>query len=112
LTGVVPDGHGEDHTTSEGLAHLCEPTTLLEGRCHNFAEGLLDGVDAHTSDLDDSILNNLVVLDVEASDIAERTSSSTIVCVELRDYGEGLGKELASDSACKYLTMIKLPCSC
>jgi len=31
LTGVVPDGHGEDHTASECLAHLCESAVLLEG---------------------------------------------------------------------------------
>lgn len=112
MPGVVPDGHGEDHTTSECLAHLCEPTTLLEGRGHDLAEGFLDGVDAHTSDLDDSVLDNLVVLDVEASDVAKCAGGGTIVCVELRDYGEGLDKELASDFACKYLTTIELPCSC
>jgi len=31
LTGVIPDGHGEHHTTSECLAHLCKAAMLLEG---------------------------------------------------------------------------------
>jgi hypothetical protein len=31
LTGVVPDGHGEDHTAFKCFAHLCESATLLEG---------------------------------------------------------------------------------
>ena len=90
---IVPDGHGEDHTASECLAHLCESTTLLEGRGHNLAEGFLDGVDAHASDLNNGVLDDLVVLDVKASDVAERASSSTIVGVELRDYSEGLENE-------------------
>lgn len=31
LSRVIPDGHGENHTATECLAHLCESTTLLEG---------------------------------------------------------------------------------
>jgi hypothetical protein len=94
LTGVIPDGHGENHTAFECLAHLCESATLLEGRGHNFAERFFDGVDAHTGDLDDSVLDNLVVLDVETSDVAEGAGGSTVVCVELGDYGERLKRGL------------------
>jgi hypothetical protein len=99
LTGVVPDGHCENHTAFECLAHLCETATLLKGWGHDFAEGFFDGVDAHTGDLDDGVLDDLVVLDVEAGDVAECTGGSAIVCVELRDYGERLEKGLASGFA-------------
>jgi hypothetical protein len=49
--------------------------------------------------LDDGVLDDLVVLDVEAGDVAECTGGSAIVCVELRDYGERLEKGLASGFA-------------
>ena len=111
LTGIVPDGHGKNHTATECFAHLCKSATLLERRSHDLAEGLFNRVDAHTGNLNDSILNDLVVLDVEASDVAERASGSTIICVELRDYSEGLKKGI-SERLCNRLININLPCSC
>jgi hypothetical protein len=78
---------------------LCKSATLLEGRGHDFAEGFLDGVDTHTSGLNDGVLDNLVVLNVEAGNVAKCAGGSTIVRVELRDYREGLDKGLASGFA-------------
>jgi hypothetical protein len=90
LTGVIPDGHGKHHTAFKCLAHLCESATLLEGRGYDLAEGFFDGVDAHTGDLNNGVLDDLVVLDVEAGDVAECAGSSTIIGVELGDYGKRL----------------------
>jgi hypothetical protein len=44
--------------------------------------------------LDDGVLDDLVVLDVEAGDVAEGAGGSTVVCVELGDYGERLKRGL------------------
>jgi hypothetical protein len=40
--------------------------------------------------LDNSVLDDLVVLDVEAGYVAEGAFGGAVVCVELCDYGEGL----------------------
>jgi hypothetical protein len=44
--------------------------------------------------LNNGVLNDLVVLDIEAGDVAECAGGSTVVCVELGDYGEGLERRL------------------
>ena len=97
---VVPEGHDEDHTGVEGIAHLRETTEVLE-RVRVAERGLLrvaervgDGVVlAHARDVRLRVRDHLPVLHVQPPDLGERARRAVVRRVELRDDGE-LGRRV------------------
>lgn len=74
---VVPDGHDEHHALGQGVAHLAEPTALVEDvlvakrRLLLVAIILGDRVAGNTRDGRLRVGDDLAVLDVEALDVGE-----------------------------------------
>lgn len=90
---VIPDGHDENHTLGESLAHLRK--TALLSKNVLIAESLLlggtvvcgDGVALDAGDVRLGVGKDLAVLDVEALDIGKGAAGLD----ELRDDGDLLG---------------------
>lgn len=87
---VVPDGHDEHHALGQGVAHLAEPTALVEDvlvakrRLLLVAVVLRDRVARDARDGGLRVGDDLAVLDVEALDVGELAARGD----ELRDDGD------------------------
>lgn len=85
LAGIVPDGKGEDHATTESLAHGRQAAEF--GSTGRFGETCLRSDDVARGI---SAGEDLAVLDVFAGDRCQSTGWSAIIGVELRDNREWL----------------------
>lgn len=92
---VVPDGQDEDYSASERLSHRGQSTLLLEGvgvtedALLLSAESLRDGVEGvDAGDVDDRVLDDDVVLDVDAADLREGAGVGAVSGEELSDGGD------------------------
>ena len=106
---IIPDTHDEYHTIGKGFAHVRETTVRSEGI--GIAEGRLllgtevssDGVHGvHSRDIDLRVLDDLAILDVETTDLAESTARRVGAGQELSDDGElgaGINREALSIEA-------------
>ena len=92
---VVPDGHDEDHTRVERLAHGRETAELLK-RVGVAERGLLRGAEVggdrvecvDAGDVGLRVGDHLAILDVETADLAELAGRGVVRREELRDDGD------------------------
>jgi len=92
---VVPDGEDENHSVGECLAHASHAALVLEGS--GIAESRLlsvtivgrDGIEGvHSRNVGLGVLNDLAILNVDATDLGETSGGRAAVGDELGDDGE------------------------